>query len=229
VLRIVKYPHPALRHKSRPLRRVDGELKKAVREMFDLMYQHKGVGLAANQVDLPYRVFILNLQSDPTKAEEYVFINPVISRTAREGKRARVFEIYAPVKRSDKSQSRLTTLPAKVSTSLAACLPGRFSTSTTIWKLLFIDRLSPTALMTIKDSLSKLEREFQGERHRGVIPDDNLIAARLQNWNRCGREDERMNKIFETAWFHNFHSLLLKTENLNKANLNRSNKKMRLI
>ena len=50
VLRIVKYPHPALRHKSRPLRRVDGELKKIVREMFDLMYEHKGIGLSANQV-----------------------------------------------------------------------------------------------------------------------------------------------------------------------------------
>ena len=29
MLRIVKYPHPALRHKSKPLRRVDGELKSS--------------------------------------------------------------------------------------------------------------------------------------------------------------------------------------------------------
>ena len=28
--------------------------------MFDLMYQHKGIGLAANQVDLPYRIFWQN-------------------------------------------------------------------------------------------------------------------------------------------------------------------------
>ena len=80
MLRIVKYPHPALRHKSKPLRHVDGELKNIVREMFDLMYEQKGVGLAANQVDLPYRFFIFNLEGDPAKAEEYVFLNPVISR-----------------------------------------------------------------------------------------------------------------------------------------------------
>ena len=29
--------------------------------MFELMYEHHGVGLAANQVDLPYRLFILNV------------------------------------------------------------------------------------------------------------------------------------------------------------------------
>ena len=80
VLRIVKYPHPALRHKSKPLRRVDGELKNVVREMFDLMYQHKGIGLAANQVNLPYRLFIINTEGDPAKGQEYVFINPVISK-----------------------------------------------------------------------------------------------------------------------------------------------------
>ena len=38
VLRILKYPHPALRYESKPLRRVDGELKNIVREMFNMMY-----------------------------------------------------------------------------------------------------------------------------------------------------------------------------------------------
>ena len=45
--------------------------------------------------------------------------------------------------------------------------------------ILFIDRLSQSALMSIKDALSDLESEFQGQRHRGVIPDDHQIAARL--------------------------------------------------
>ena len=79
-VRIIHYPHPALRHKSKPLSRIDADFKKIVREMFDLMYEHKGVGLAANQVELPYRFFIINLEGDPAKAKEFVFINPVISR-----------------------------------------------------------------------------------------------------------------------------------------------------
>jgi peptide deformylase len=106
VLRIVKYPHPALRHKSKPLRRVDGELKNTIREMFDLMYEQKGVGLAANQVDLPYRLFVLNLEGDPAKGEEHVFLNPVIAKRhgtveAEEGCLS-FPEIYAPVKRATK-------------------------------------------------------------------------------------------------------------------------------
>lgn len=45
-MRIVKYPHPTLRHKSRPLKRVDAELRKAIAEMFELMYQFHGIGLS---------------------------------------------------------------------------------------------------------------------------------------------------------------------------------------
>ena len=85
VLRILKYPHPALRHESKPLRRFDSELKSMVRGMFDLMYEQKGVGLAANQVGLPYRFFILNLEGDPAKAPEHVFINPGDQTGGRHG------------------------------------------------------------------------------------------------------------------------------------------------
>jgi peptide deformylase len=184
-VQIVYYPHPALRHKSKPLRRVDNEFKKIVRGMFDLMYQFKGVGLAANQVGLPYRFFIINLEADPSRGEEYVFINPVISRrrgTAEDEEGCLSFpQIYAPVKRSEKILISAYNLDGK---EINYELSGMFARAVQheydhLDGVLFIDRLSPTALMTIKDALSKLEREFQGERHRGVIPDDNLIAARL--------------------------------------------------
>ena len=36
-MRIVKYPHPTLRHKSKPLRRVDAELRKIVGRMLDML------------------------------------------------------------------------------------------------------------------------------------------------------------------------------------------------
>ena len=48
--------------------------------MFALMYESKGVGLAANQVGLPFRFFVVNPSGDPEKKEEEeVFINPIIS------------------------------------------------------------------------------------------------------------------------------------------------------
>ena len=81
-MRVIKYPHPTLRRKSRDLRRVNAEVRKIVGQMLDLMYEHNGIGLSANQVDLPYRLFVLNPSGEASnKDEEHVFINPVISRS----------------------------------------------------------------------------------------------------------------------------------------------------
>src|SRR5262245_40675031 len=78
-MRVVQYPHPALRWKSKPITQINAELRGIVRRMFELMYEHKGIGLAANQVALPYRLFVANISGDAEHAdEEHVFINPEI-------------------------------------------------------------------------------------------------------------------------------------------------------
>ena len=80
-LQIVPHPHPALRRKSRELVRIDAEVRDIVQQMFQLMYAARGVGLAANQVGLPYRLFVINPEGDPDqKDQEFVFINPRITR-----------------------------------------------------------------------------------------------------------------------------------------------------
>jgi peptide deformylase len=184
-VRIIKYPHPTLRHKSKPLLRVDADLKKIVAEMFELMYAQKGIGLAANQVDLPYRFFILNLENDPTKAPEYVFINPVISHPAGKAEAEEGClsfpEIYAPVKRSAKVVISAFDLNGH---EVNYQLDGIFARAVQheydhLEGKLFIDRLSPTARMTIQPALDDLEREFYGDRSRGFIPEDQEIATRL--------------------------------------------------
>jgi peptide deformylase len=183
---IIKYPHPTLRHKSKPLRRVDSELRKIIREMFDLMYEHEGIGLAANQVDLPYRLFILNLAADPAaKDEEHVFINPVISQrkgSAEDREGCLSFpEIFAPVRRSEKVVLAAYTLEGK---EVAYELDGLFARavqheSDHLDGVLFIDRLTPSHLLSIRDDLAALEREFHSDRQRGMIEDDQQIVARL--------------------------------------------------
>jgi len=45
--------------------------------------------------------------------------------------------------------------------------------------VLFIDRLSPSSRLAVKAALAELEQQFQGDRARGLIPDDAQIAARL--------------------------------------------------
>ena len=78
-LEILLFPHPTLRHISKPIHRVDRELKQIVDEMFDLMYAAHGVGLAANQVDLPLQLFVINTSGERGKGNEMVFANTALS------------------------------------------------------------------------------------------------------------------------------------------------------
>ncbi len=186
-MEIVQYPHPTLRHVSKPLTRVDKELAQIVREMFTLMYEAKGVGLAANQVDLPYRLFIGNLQSDPeAPQEEFVFLNPVI--TDRKGN-AEAEEgclslpgLYGDVKRSEKVSLNAYNMAGE---ELNLELDGLFARVVQheidhLDGILFIDRLSPTGELAVRDKLDEFESRFAGLRETGEIADDATIARRLQ-------------------------------------------------
>ena len=46
-MKIVQYPHPALRHKARPLTAIDKQVQLQAGEMLDLMNEANGPGLAA--------------------------------------------------------------------------------------------------------------------------------------------------------------------------------------
>jgi peptide deformylase len=185
-VKIVHYPHPTLRHISKPLKRVDKELHGYVRQMFELMYDARGIGLAANQVDLPYRLFVLNLESDPEKGDqEFVFLNPVI--TARKGM-AEAEEgclsipgLYANVKRPERVTLNAYNLAGE---ELNLELDGLFARAVQheidhLDGVLFIDRLSPTTEMDVREALLDFEDQFVGQRERGEIPDDAAIAQRL--------------------------------------------------
>src|SRR6266478_944923 len=78
-MRIVHYPHPALRHKAHTISCIDKELHLNVGRMKELMYEAKGLGLAAPQVALPYQLLVTNITGDPNQPErEEIYVNPVI-------------------------------------------------------------------------------------------------------------------------------------------------------
>src|SRR5688500_8564387 len=78
-MKIVKYPHPALRVKARPLTSIDADVRRAAGGMLELMYKHEGLGLAAPQVALDYQLLVINFKGDPdAKDQEVVAVNPVI-------------------------------------------------------------------------------------------------------------------------------------------------------
>ncbi len=185
-MRIVNYPHPTLRHKSKPLRRVDSELKAMIRSMLDLMYSREGIGLSANQVDLPYRLFVMNIKCDSAATEEeHVFLNPVIVRRngqaeAREGCLS-FPEIYAPVKRAEKIVLNAYNLKGQ---ELTFEMDGLYARAVQheidhLDGVLFIDRLSRSNGLHIKEELEELEAEFLQDRRLGLVGTDEQIAARL--------------------------------------------------
>ncbi|MCS7306090.1 MAG: peptide deformylase [Thermoguttaceae bacterium] len=187
IQRIVQYPHPALRHRCRPLRQVDAELWQMVAEMLELMYERDGVGLAANQVDLPYRLFVMNPTGDRTqKEQEFVLINPEI--LSRKGGMEEKEEgclslpgIFAPVRRSSKIVLAAYNLQGQEVKYEFEGLAARAAQHELdhLDGVLFIDRLRPACLAEIREKLLELEQEFRTNRRLGLIPDDAQIAARL--------------------------------------------------
>jgi len=189
-LEIITYPHPTLRYKSKPVRRVDAELRLIVDEMFELMYAAKGVGLAANQVDLPLRLFIVNLESDRGQSEDLVFINPVLSHPkgseeAEEGclslpglygdvVRPKKVRINAYNLQGEEIHADIDGFLARVVQHEADHLDG----------VLFVDRLSETGKIEVDDALAEFEIDFASRRVTGGIPSDDAIAERLREWER---------------------------------------------
>lgn len=188
-MQIIAYPHPTLKHQSKPIRRVDAELKQMVREMFDLMYAAKGIGLAANQVNLPIRLFIMNLESDPKKPElENVFINPVISQPkgsaeAEEGCLS-LAGLYGPVVRP--KQVRITAygldgreIDMTVTDLLGRCVQHEVDH---LDGVMFIDRMAAGARADLADELYDFETVFKSQRETGGIPSDTALAEERKKW-----------------------------------------------
>lgn len=183
VLQIVKYPHPALRYASRPITRIDDDLRAVVREMFALMYEARGVGLAANQVALPFRFFILNVTADPEqKDQELVFINPEIvkrhSSVEDEEGCLSLPGLYADVRRAKKVKVRAFNLAGEQIELEADELLGRAIQHEIdhVDGKLFIDHLGPLTRHTLKTPLKAFEKEFREAQAGGALaPDDELV------------------------------------------------------
>lgn len=186
-MQIVHYPHPALRHFSKPLRRVDAELVSMIQGMFELMYAHKGVGLAANQVSLPYRMFVANPEGDrQRKDQEFVFINPVLSQPkgsaeAEEGCLS-IPGLYADVNRPERITISAFNLQGDEVTMELDGLFGRIVQHETdhLDGRLFVDRLSPTGQADVKATLEEFALAHASRQERGELPSDDAIRARLE-------------------------------------------------
>lgn len=77
VLDILQFPDPRLRKVAESVTAFDEPLSRLISDMFETMYEAAGIGLAATQINVHRRLFVMDLSEDKTAPE--VFVNPVIS------------------------------------------------------------------------------------------------------------------------------------------------------
>lgn len=187
MLRIVPYSHPALRFESSPVRQIDDTLRAQVREMFDLMYEHRGIGLAANQVALPFRFFVLNLTADPEqKDQERVFINPEIvkrhSSIVEEEGCLSFPGLYAKVQRAKRIRVRAFDLDGNEVELDAEDLLSRAIQHETDHVLgrLFIDYFDAPTKVATAPRVREIELAFRRAQTEGEYPSDEEIVRQLK-------------------------------------------------
>ena len=187
-LEIIFYPHPTLRYKSKPVRKVDAELRAMADEMLELMYESRGVGLAANQVDLPIRMFVANPSGEKGSGEEFVLINPEVQRP----KGNEIGEegcLSLPELRAEVVRPKSVRISAyDISGQPYEATVEGFLARVFLHEIdhldgtLFFDRLSDQAVAELRPGLDVLETDFRSKQQTGLIPDDSELISRLQHW-----------------------------------------------
>lgn len=76
ILEILQFPDPRLKTIAKPVTNVDSHFRRTIKDMFETMYAAHGVGLAATQVNIHQRFFIMDITED--KSAPLVVLNPEI-------------------------------------------------------------------------------------------------------------------------------------------------------
>ena len=75
---LIILPDPVLRQVSKPVERVDEELRKLADDMLETMYEAPGIGLAAIQIGIPLRMLVIDLAKEGEPPAPMVVVNPEI-------------------------------------------------------------------------------------------------------------------------------------------------------
>jgi peptide deformylase len=178
-MKIVRYPHPALRHRACPVASIDKQLHLHVGAMKELMYEARGLGLAAPQVALPFQLLVMNVTGDPKQPEcEEVFLNPqIVERKGSQEDEEGCLSfpgLYQKIRRSKTIKVRAYNLKGEVVERVVSDLEAR------AWQheidhlngVLFIDMMGPLARLSARSSVKGFEKDFRRAQEKGEIPPD---------------------------------------------------------
>ena len=164
-MKLILYPDPILKKVAKPLKTIDNEVREKVREMFELMYMERGIGLSAPQVAWGTRLFILNIAGELGEGEERVYINPEI--TTSEGNEIEeegclsIPEIRAKVARPETVTIQAQGLDGNLFTEEIDGLHARVAQHELdhLDGILFVQRVIAAEQIQIKSALKKLAKE----------------------------------------------------------------------
>ncbi|NVK21699.1 MAG: peptide deformylase [Kangiellaceae bacterium] len=163
ILEILEFPDPRLRTKAQPVTDFGDELQQQIDDMFQTMYDAPGVGLAATQVNIHKRLFVIDASED--KSDPRVFVNPeIVEKRGIEEMEEGCLSfpgVYAKVQRADevvvKAQDRHGN-PFELDTGdfLAVVIQHEYDH---IEGKLFVDYLSPLKRNRIRKMLEKQQKK----------------------------------------------------------------------
>ncbi|NCP41053.1 MAG: peptide deformylase [Rhodoferax sp.] len=164
LLPILCYPNPKLHTVAKPVTAVDKRIQALIADMLETMYEAKGIGLAATQVDVHERLIVIDVSEQ--RDDPLVLINPELRWTSKETHLNEegclsVPGVYDGVVRHDAvkvealdgdGQSRLIETDGL----LAVCIQHEMDH---LLGKVFVEYLSPLKRNRIKTKMRKAQRE----------------------------------------------------------------------
>ena len=162
LLKVLRFPDERLRTVAKPITEFNSALQSQIDDMFETMYEEKGIGLAATQVNYHHQLIVMDLQDDEERPT--VFINlEIIAKSGdfcNEEGCLSVPGVYAKVDRAEFVTIKALDRDGKEFTLeadglFAICLQHELDH---LSGKLFVDYLSPLKRQRIKQKLEKAAR-----------------------------------------------------------------------
>jgi peptide deformylase len=170
VREIITLPDPKLRLISKPIERVDGDLRRLMDEMLETMYEAPGIGLAAIQIREPIRLLVADPGPKDAPRAPMCLINPEIlwssdERSTYEEGCLSIPEYYEEVERPASVKVRYIDRDGKVQEQLAEGLLATVLQHEIdhLNGVLFIDYLSKLKRDRVIKKFAKIARREDGK------------------------------------------------------------------
>jgi peptide deformylase len=171
LLTILQYPNPKLHKVAKPVAQVDQRIQQLAADMLETMYDAKGIGLAATQVDVHERLIVIDVSEE--RDQPLVLVNPELVWTSAEKHLNEegclsVPGIYDGVERFDAVKVRALDEHGKsreveAEGLLAICVQHEMDH---LLGKVFVEYLSPLKRNRIKTKMLKAQREDEKKEAR---------------------------------------------------------------